>query len=155
MRTNREESSKSSVSKVRIRKRSNGHSLLELLVVILMISILAGITTPAVQGRIDKSKWKEANTTAGSIRRSLRTYVAETSIDQAAALVGHDLSEAATQAALGFTASDLEGTYFTASDYTVTSLSNAGFAAITVTGSKANAPAGSYQLATDGAWIKL
>lgn len=141
--------------KHKIRKKSNGYSLLELLVVIFIVSILAGLTAPAVQGRIDKSKWKEANTTAGSIRRSLRTYVAETGIDQAAALVGQDLSEAATQAALGLTASDLEGTYFTASDYTVTSMSNSGFAAITVTGSKSNAPAGSYQLSTDGAWIKL
>lgn len=58
-----------------------GFTLIEMLVAILIVSILAAVVVPPMQGQIDKAKWSEANATAGSIRRSVRTYASETKIN--------------------------------------------------------------------------
>ncbi len=113
-------------------------------------------TEPARQlGSIDKAKWLEATVTAGTIRTAVRAYAAETSVNKAQALAGTDLSIAATQSALGISAASCEGTYFTASDYTITAVNANGIASITVTGgSKADSPSGTYVLQADGKWVK-
>jgi type IV pilus assembly protein PilA len=131
-----------------------GFTLVELMVVILIVGILAAVAIPLMQGRIDKAKWSEANATAGTVRTAIRAYAAETSVTTAAALAGKTMDDATTQGVLGFTASDLEGTYFTASDYAITSVDGSGIAVITVTASKTGAPTGSYVLGTDGSWTK-
>jgi prepilin-type N-terminal cleavage/methylation domain-containing protein len=136
---------------MRIKK---GFTLVELMAVILIVGILAAVELPFMLGRTDKAKWSEAHTTAGTIRVGIRAYVAETSLAEAQALVGKNLGDANTRDLIGFTASDLEGTHFTASDYTIASVDASGFAAITATGSKAKAPSGSYQLEADGDWVK-
>lgn len=136
-------------------KSRKGFTLVELMVVILIVGILAAVAIPLMQGRIDKAKWSEANATAGTIRTAIRAYSAETSVTTAQGLQGTTLDTAATQSALGFTSNDLEGTYFTASDYTITTVSAQGIATITVTGgSKTDSPSGSYQLTAAGAWTK-
>ena len=135
-------------------KTSKGFTLVELMVVILIVVILAAVAIPLMQGRIDKSKWSEACSVAGTIRRSIRTYASEKSVATAQGLVGNYLSDAATQCALGFEATDLEGVYFTAIDYAITSINGDGIATITATGgSKANSPTGSYVLQADGKWV--
>lgn len=131
-----------------------GFTLVELMVVILIVGILAAVAVPLMQGRIDKAKWTEANAAAGAIRSAVRAYAAETSIATAQGLAGETLDDAATQTALGFASTDLEGVYFTASDYEITSVGATGIAVITVTASKSNAPSGSYQLEADGDWVK-
>lgn len=136
-------------------KSRKGFTLVELMVVILIVGILAAVAIPLMQGRIDKAKWSEANATAGTIRTAVRAYAAETSVTTAQGLATTTLDTAATQSALGFSASDLEGTYFTASDYTITSVDGNGIAVITVSGgSKADSPTGSYQLTAAGTWTK-
>jgi prepilin-type N-terminal cleavage/methylation domain-containing protein len=133
-------------------KSRKGFTLVELMVVILIVGILAAVAIPLMQGRINKAKWSEANATAGTIRTAVRAYAAETSTATAATLSGK-LSVAATQTKLGFIASDLEGTYFTADDYNIDSVNATGIAAITVTKSKTDAPdGGPYTLAVDGTW---
>ena len=133
-------------------KSKKGFTLVELMVVILIVGILAAVAIPLMQGRIDKAKWSEANATAGTIRTAVRAYAAETSVTTAAALSGA-LSVVATQTKLGFIASDLEGTYFTAANYVITSVDASGIAVITVTASKADAPSGGpYVLRLDGSW---
>ena len=132
-----------------------GHTLAEIVVVVLIIGILAAVAVPLMQARIDKAKWSEPCSSAGTIRRAVRAYAAETSVATAQGLTGNDLSDATTQEALGFRVTDLEGTYFIAADYVVTSVSGAGVATITVTGgSKANSPTGTYVLQEDGDWVK-
>jgi type IV pilus assembly protein PilA len=137
--------------------RRKGFTLVELMVVILIVGILAAVAIPLMQGRIDKAKWSEANATAGTIRTAIRAYAAETSVGTAQKLEGKDLSDAATQAALGFSSSDLAGTYFDPGCYTITTVSSSGIATITVSGdasSKTDAPTGSYVLNADGTWTK-
>ena len=131
-----------------------GFTLVELMVVILIVGILAAVAIPLMQGRIDKAKWSEANATAGTVRTAIRAYAAETSLVTAQGLAGNTMDDATTQAALGFVATDLEETYFTAADYAITSIDASGIAVITVTSSKVDAPSGSYQLEADGDWVK-
>lgn len=125
-------------------KRS-GFTLMELVVVILIISVLAAVAIPLMRGKIDRSKWSEANAAAGTIRNAARIYFAETG----SKLTGN-LGDAAIQQALDVESSDLAGTFFVASDYEIDSVSDQGIAVITVTGSQANAPSGSRTLALDG-----
>ncbi|MGD8501101.1 MAG: type II secretion system protein [Phycisphaerales bacterium] len=129
-----------------------GFTLVELMVVILIVGILAAVAIPLMQGRIDKAKWSEANASAGTIRTAVRAYAAETSVLTAQGLIGTNL--AGGNATLGFSATDLEGTYFASGDYTITDVDAQGIAEITVAnGSKPDAPTnGPYLLRTDGSW---
>ena len=131
-----------------------GFTLVELMVVILIVGILAAVAIPLMQGRIDKAKWSEANAAAGTIRTAVRAYAAETSIATAQGLIGETLDDTDTQAALGFDAADLTGTYFIPSDYAITNVNGNGIASITVTASQDEAPTGSYLLDIDGSWTK-
>lgn len=136
-------------------KTNKGFTLTELMVVILIIGVLASVAAPLMQVRIDKAKWSEACSAAGTIRTSIHAYCAETGIASAQGLTGNNLGDATTEAALGFTPTDLEGTYFSPGDYVITSVNGEGFATITATGgSKAGAPAGTYVLQEDGKWVR-
>ena len=135
-------------------KSRKGFTLVELMVVILIVGILAAVAIPLMQGRIDKAKWSEANATAGTIRTAIRAYAAETSLATAQGLVGNTLGDVATQNALGFSATDLNGTYFLAGDYTITGVNADGVAQVTVAnGSQPDAPTnGPFILDYDGSW---
>jgi prepilin-type N-terminal cleavage/methylation domain-containing protein len=134
-------------------ERRKGFTLIELMVVILIVSILAGVAIPLMQGRIDSAKWSEANAAAGTIRTAVRAYAAEKGITTAQTDLAGQTADAVLSN-LGFNASDLEGTYFTDSDYTITAINADGIATISVTGSKANAPSGTYVLDASGNWTK-
>lgn len=131
-------------------RKNKGFTLIELMVVILIVSILAGVAIPLMQGRIDSAKWSEANAAAGTIRTAIRAYFAEN--PTAAQALSGTLAVTATQGVLGFSATDLTGTYFAPSNYTITSVSTSGIAVITV--SAGTGLSGSYQLAVNGSWTK-
>ena len=135
-------------------RSKKGFTLVELMVVILIVGILAAVAIPLMQGRINKAKWSEGNATAGTIRTAIRAYSAETSVATAQGLVGNALDDAATQSAHGFSATDLDGTYFAPGDYSIPAVNASGIAEVTVAnGSKADAPTdGPYLLRVDGSW---
>ena len=126
-------------------KKHNAFTLIELMVVILIVAVLAAAAVPLMRGRIDCGKWTEANAAAGSIRTAMKTYFMETGNT-----VTGSLSDASVQQALGVQSGDFTGSYFTASDYQIDSVSADGIAVITVTGSQTNAPSGSKTLAVNG-----
>jgi type IV pilus assembly protein PilA len=135
--------------------RRKGFTLVELMVVILIVGILAAVAIPLMQGRIDKAIWSEANATAGTIRTAVRAYAAETSVATAAANVVGTLDDTTIQGYLGFDASDLTGTYFSAGDYEITAVDASGFATVEVTGDGVDeTPSGTYVLGADGSWTK-
>ena len=133
-------------------KRRKGFTLVELMVVILIVGILAAVAIPLMQGRINKAKWSEANAAAGTIRTAVRAYVAETSLTTATTNIPANTAVSGVLGLLGFSANDLNGTYFVVGDYTITSIDGNGNAAISVTGSQANAPSGTATLSTAGVW---
>lgn len=126
-------------------KKLCGFTLIELMVVILIVGVLAAAAVPLMRGRIDRSKWTEANAAAGSIRTAMKTYLMETGNT-----VTGSLTNASVQQALEIQSGDLAGSYFVAADYNIDSVSSDGVAVITVTGSQSNAPSGSKTLALDG-----
>lgn len=115
------------------------------MVVILIVGVLAAAAVPLMRGRIDRSKWTEANAAAGSIRTAMKTYLMETGNT-----VTGSLTDASVQQALGIQSGDLTGSYFVAEDYNIDSVSIDGVAVITVTASQSNAPSGSKTLALNG-----
>ncbi len=139
-------------------ERRKGFTLIELMVVILIVSILAGVAIPLMQGRIDSAKWSEANAAAGTVRTAVRAYHAEKGATASATLASKAMDDSTTQGLLGFSSTDLTGTYFVPGDYVITSVSGTGVAVITVTASQSNAPGvsdgDSYQLEADGDWVK-
>jgi type IV pilus assembly protein PilA len=133
-------------------ERRKGFTLIELMVVILIVSILAGVAIPLMQGRIDSAKWSEANATAGTIRTAVRAYFAEDP-DAATGLADKSLDDEDTRNALGFNEEDLTGTYFGPSNYTISSIdADSGLASISV--SAGDGLEGTYVLDTDGSWAK-
>lgn len=127
-----------------------GFTLVELMVVILIVAILASVAIPIMRGRIDDAKWSEAASSAGSIRTAVRAKFAE-SPATVAEYAGATLDDQTVRRSLGFGDGDLEGTYFTAASYEITSIdATNGNAVITVTGG-GNAPEGTATL-DDSGW---
>jgi prepilin-type N-terminal cleavage/methylation domain-containing protein len=89
-----------------------GFTLIELMVVVFIVGILAAVAIPIMRGRIDAAKWSEGRAGAGSIRTAARAYCAEKGPAYPYG-AGDDL------AAIGFEATDLEGRYFSQSDYSI------------------------------------
>jgi len=108
-----------------------GFTLIELMVVILIVGILAAVAIPLMRGRIDSAKWSEGKAAMGTIVTALKAYCVEQSANVTSAAVGD----------LGFASNDLDGTYFTSSDYVVTAVSytaSTGALTYTITGTKSN-----------------
>lgn len=129
-------------------RKRRGFTLIELMVVILVVGVLAAVAVPIIRGRNEQAKWSEAVATAGTIRTALRIYYAENPVG-AAAMAGSTVDT--VQETLGFTASDLTGRYFQASNFTIFAVDGNGHATITVA-----APAGlsgSGQLDNAGGWV--
>lgn len=94
-------------------KRSQGFTMVELMVVVLIVGILAAVAVPLMSGRIDASKWSEAKAAMGTIASALRSYAAEKG----------NFASAPTLAEVGISNNELDGTYFSHQAYAITSAS--------------------------------
>jgi len=132
-------------------RNRKGFTLIELMVVILIVGILAAVAVPIMRGRIDAAKWSEANASAGSVRTAVRAYIAEKGPTWNYADITGDLGTVG--ATLGFSATDLDGTYFNQEDYVISAVDGAaGTCVVTVTSTKSGGPSGTGVLAANGAW---
>jgi prepilin-type N-terminal cleavage/methylation domain-containing protein len=95
-------------------KAEKGFTLVELMVVIVIVGILAGVAIPMMKGRIDSAKWTEGKASAGTIATALRNYAADNG-------TGGTYPPTLTQ--LGFSASDLLGTHFSIANYAISAAS--------------------------------
>jgi type IV pilus assembly protein PilA len=131
-----------------------GFTLSELVVVVMIVSILAAVVIPIMQGRVDAAKWSEGKASLGTIATALRTYAAE---NGSAGTYGAGLPTLST---LGLTAGDLNGTHFTIANYSVTQTTFAPGADPELTFTlTATAPAGittpsAVTLQQDGTWTE-
>jgi len=85
-------------------ERHKGLTLIELMIVIIIIGILAAVSIPIMQGRIDSARWSEGRAIMGIISRAVRTHIGEH---------GNNFTPVPTLSQLGFEPGDLDGTYFT------------------------------------------
>lgn len=128
-----------------------GFTLIELMVVILIVGILAAVAIPMMRGRIDSAKWSEGKSVMGTIATAIRVHVAEK---------GANYTSVATLSELGFSSSDLTGTYFTGGESGVGSfawaITDDDPIAFTVTGTAPAEITTPYQivLAQDGSWTE-
>lgn len=133
-------------------RKAKGFTLVELMVVILIVSILASVAIPILRGRIDAAKWSEGKAMMGTIATAIRAYHAEkgTTGDPPTDIVGLGAT------ALGFTAADLSGTYFTSSDFSmdVSSMSPLEFTITCTAGGDDDAPENptGWDLDNEGEW---
>lgn len=124
------------------------------MVVILIVGILAAVAVPIMRGRIDSAKWSEANASAGSIRTSVRAYIAEKGPDHDFSDIEGGLDDTDIQANLGFSSSDLDGAFFDQEDYVISAVAADPPSCVITVGpsNHTGAPAGTGTLAVDGSW---
>ena len=110
-------------------EKRKGFTLVELMVVILIVGILAAVSVPILRGRIEQSKWTEGAATAGAIRVAVRAKFAE---DPTTVGAWEDQAVTGVLTSLGFQSGDLTGRYFSATNFTVSSVDSNGNATIAV-----------------------
>ena len=85
-------------------KSNKGLTIIELMIVIIIVGILASVTIPIMQGRVDSARWSEGRAIMGIIARALRTHIGEKN---------NAFTPVPTLTELGFESGDMDGTYFT------------------------------------------
>lgn len=99
-------------------KRQAGFTLVELLVVVIIVGVLAGVGIPLLTGQIDRARASEAEAGLGTIRSGLRAFFAENETYVGATLAGVGINTTAGSP----TGGDLDGRYFDDGDYSLPSL---------------------------------
>jgi len=102
-------------------KSRKGFTLIELMVVVLIVGILAAIAIPILRGRIDAAKWSEGKAMMGSIATAIRAYHAEVGPTGTAPanILGTASTDLGFVAGTGGVGGDLDGTYFSDTDFTM------------------------------------
>ncbi len=137
-------------------EKRDAFTLVELMVAILIVAILAAVAIPIMRGRVDSAKWTEGHTGAGTIRTSIRAYIAEHGANHdydelLGCLCGGPIAQV-----LGFMRNDLQGRYFDQDSYVITDIDvdlEDATCVIEVTPlDVAGAPPGIGTLDEDGSW---
>ncbi len=134
-------------------KSKRGMTLIELMIVIFIVGIMAAIAIPIMRGRIDSAKWSEANRTAGTIRRAVRTYIVEHGDRKNYQGLSGTLNMPSVYKKLGFESKDLSGSYFYQGDYELKNVTaDPPGCVVEVKSSHAEGPPGRGTLDADGNW---
>ncbi len=98
-------------------RRWNAFTLVELMIVVVIVAILAMVAIPMYQANVAAAQMTEGIAAVGTMRTGMQVYAASHngSFPVLAAVDGSGLSS------LNISAADLNGKYFQAADYTVTS----------------------------------
>ena len=121
---------------IRRMRRSGGFTLVELMIVVVIVAILALVAIPLYSGNVLAAKMSEGIAGVGSIRTALRVYAA----GNGGSFPDSYSATGATATALGVGTTDLNGKYFQATNYAISS---------TKTGYTVTATSGSNTYAVD------
>ncbi|MBW8041729.1 MAG: type II secretion system protein [Planctomycetes bacterium] len=128
-------------------------TLIELMIVIFIVGIMAAVAIPIMRGRIDAAKWSEANRTAGTIRTAVRAFIVENGSDYNYNRLKGKLSKPSLYRELGFSSSDLTGSYFYQKDYKLKDVTADPMSCVVeVNSSHPEGPPGKGTFAADGTW---
>ena len=103
---------------MRTMRRIRAFTLVELMIVVVIVAILALVAIPLYQANVTAAKMSEGIAGCGTVRSALRTYAAGHGGDYPVIAAGTD---GTGLAAVNIAATDLDGKYFVATDYSVTS----------------------------------
>lgn len=101
---------------MRNKDNCQGFTLVELMITVIIVGVLAAVAIPLYQGNVTRAKATEADAALGTVRTALRVYLAENG--------AYPIAASATRVdsiGVDLASSDLNGKYFTVSDYTYTS----------------------------------
>ena len=111
-------------------KKQSGFTLIELLVVVIIVAVLAAVGIPLLTGNIQRARASEAEAGLGTIRTSIRAYIAE----------NKTLPATLTLANVGLQAGDLDGRFFDDAAYKITPTVDTAQYCIDADGTNSTAP---------------
>ncbi len=134
-----------------MKRNRDGFTLVELMVVAVIVAILAAVAIPLMSANKTRAMATEAEAALGTIRTVLRGMYAETgayNVD----LDGATITSTDPIDLPGLSAGDLDGKYFSDSDYTM----SLGATTYTLTATGSGADVGSVQITLnqDGDWTR-
>ncbi|MCG8608686.1 prepilin-type N-terminal cleavage/methylation domain-containing protein [bacterium] len=115
------------------RLAETGITLLEVMIVTVIVGVLAAVAVPIYQANVKRTRASEADAVLGSVRTALRVYYAENGSYPTQAIY-----KRVDSINVDIGTSDLDGTYFSISDYTYQSTDGINYT-IRATGSGAQA----------------
>ena len=133
-------------------RNDKGFTLLELLIVIVILGVLAGLAIPAYQGSVEKARSQEALASLGAARESaLRFFALNGSYTAPATICFSSIAGCAPAGALDFDPNPVSGGATPIFSYAI---GGVGAAAFTITATRLGGPVGTVSINQAGTVVK-